>query len=324
MKRAILSLLGPTFAQLTLVACGGETPPAQSPSGGAGGTGSSASSGASSAPAGNDAPEFADREQPGEHEAIKVCGEHEKVHKHDLNSSATTEAFVPCARTGGASDYAGLIKVETIPEGVHITINATDDEVNLGELGSDVKTRDAVIVYPRGRGQQSVEVPLVKTSNGYTGDKIVLWEDLDKLTDDGTKLEIRVVFDHDKKSGESAEGMSVSIAVSTGKSCEKAQDENPQTLNMGSKGKGARDLTNDELGAPMKSSSWFQSCGLADSANADICVAVKHGKPLGVLGQRDAQQQARGGLHRSRGAKAVVSGEPEARRRSPKVLDGMR
>jgi hypothetical protein len=32
----------------------------------------------------------------------------------------------------------------------------------------------------------------------------------------------------------------------------------------------------------MKSSSFFQHCGLADSANAEICVAVKKGKPLGV------------------------------------------
>ena len=82
----------------------------------------------------------------------------------------------------------------------------------------------------------------------------------------------------------SAEEMHVSVAVSTGKSCEKAQDENPQTIDMGASGaKSARaDLTDAQLGAPMRDSSWFSSCGLAESANADICVAVKHGKPLGV------------------------------------------
>jgi hypothetical protein len=51
---------------------------------------------------------------------------------------------------------------------------------------------------------------------------------------------------------------------------------------MGAKGAQKADLTNEQLGAPMKSSAWFSSCGLADSANADICVAVKKGKPLGV------------------------------------------
>ena len=66
------------------------------------------------------------------------------------------------------SDF-GMVKVETIPEGVHIIIHATDDQVDLGLLGSDVKTRDAVIVYPRGKKgeQKAIEVPLVKTANGY-------------------------------------------------------------------------------------------------------------------------------------------------------------
>jgi hypothetical protein len=76
--------------------------------------------------------------------------------------------------------------------------------------------------------------------------------------------------------------MHVSVAVSTGKSCEKAQDENPQTIDMGGAKSTAPDLSDTQLGAPVKDSSWFSSCGLANSSNADICVAVKHGKPLGV------------------------------------------
>jgi hypothetical protein len=42
------------------------------------------------------------------------------------------------------------------------------------------------------------------------------------------------------------------------------------------------DLTNDQLGAPMRDSSFFARCSLPGSSKADICVAVKKGKPLGV------------------------------------------
>ncbi len=203
------------------------------------------------------------------------------MHVHDLSASAATEALAPCAKSG-AGDFSGAIKIETIPEGVHITIRATDDQVNLGVLGSDVKVRDAVIVYPRGKGQKAVEVPLVKTKDGYVGDKIVLWDDLDKLNDEGTKFDI-AIYDHDSSGGEASEEMHLSVAVSTGKSCEKARDENGQTMDMrGGKQAAKADLTDAELGAPMKDSGWFSSCGLADSAKADICVAVKRGTPLGV------------------------------------------
>lgn len=255
-----------------LIGCGGESPPARSPSGGGGGeasAGGGASGGDTSSPSPSEA-----KSTP------HACGAADKVHTHDLNGTTATEAFVPCAKAG-ANDFSGAIKVETIPEGVHITIHATDDQVNLGMLGSDVKTRDAVIVYPRGKGEKAVEVPLMKTADGYVGDKIVMWDDLDKLNDEGTKFDI-AVYDHDKNGGEASEEMHVSVAVSTGKSCEKAMDENNQTMDMGAKGAQKADLTNDQLGAPMKSSAWFSSCGLADSANADICVAVKKGKPLGV------------------------------------------
>jgi hypothetical protein len=207
-----------------------------------------------------------------------TCGEKDKVHVHDIHDEDGSETFAPCSGNG-KNDYSGAIKIETLPEGIRITINATDDEVKMGALGSDVKNRDAVIVYPRGKGNKSVEVPLMHTPNGYTGDRIIPWEDLDKLNDDGTKIHV-AIFDHDAKSG-THEELSVQVAVSTGKSCEKAQDENPQTIDMGKKNS-KPDLTNDQLGAPMKSSTFFGNCGLADSANADICVAVKNGKPLGV------------------------------------------
>jgi hypothetical protein len=210
-------------------------------------------------------------------QAQKPCGGSDEVHGHDLGSGTTTEAFAPCSKTG-ARDYSALVKVETLDEGVHIIIDATDDEVTL--LGPDVAQRDAVLVYPKGKGSIAVEVPLAKTRTGYRGDKIVLWDDLGKLTDDGTKIDV-AIYDHDH-SARTTEEMHLSLAVSTGKSCEKAQDENMQTINMGAQHGAKADLTAVELGAPMRSSSFFSGCALPDSANADICVAVKKGKPVGV------------------------------------------
>jgi len=233
--------------------------------------------GSTSAPA--QSPESA-TEKPTEAEitqAQKPCGEADKVHTHDLSNGNTSEAFTPCSNSG-SRDYSALIKMETLEEGVHIIIDATDDEVTL--LGPDVKQRDAVIVYPKGKGSNAVEVPLMKTRTGYHGDKIVLWDDLGKLNDEGTKIDV-AIYDHDKSS-HSTEELHISLAVSTGKSCEKAQDENMQTINMGAKQAGKADLTNDQLGAPMRTSSFFSGCGLPNSSNADICVAVKNGKPVGV------------------------------------------
>ncbi len=88
--------------------------------------------------------------------------------------------------------------METLNQGVRILISATDDEVTL--LGPDVKERDALIVYPKG-----------KESAGPSG---------------------------------------------------------------------KADLTAYQLGAPMRSNTFFASCGLADDANADVCVAVKKGRRL--------------------------------------------
>ena len=203
-----------------------------------------------------------------------------QVQSHDLNADQSTEMLAPVARNG-AKDYSGVVKIETLPEGIHIIINATDDDVDNGVLGSDVKKRDAVIVYPKGKGtKEQIEVPLVKTATGYIGDKIVLFDSLDKLNDEGTKIDV-AIFDHDKGGGDSEE-MHLSVRISTGKSCEKAQDENPQTMDMRGGGAATPDLTNAQLGAPMQSGQFMGSCGLAGSAHADICVAVKRGKPLGV------------------------------------------
>ncbi len=252
----VLSRIG-TLMLLATAACGGASEtgtPAQTPS--------------------------AEEKPPSEAEiqqAQKPCGGADEVHNHDLSSGGSTEAFAPCSKTG-AKDYSALVKIETLDEGVHIIIDATDDEVTL--LGPDVAQRDAVLVYPKGKGSVAVEVPLVKTRTGYRGDKVVLWEDLGKLTDDGTKIDV-AIYDHDHSS-RSTEEMHLSVAVSTGKSCEKAEDENMQTINMGAAHGAKADLTADQLGAPMRSSSFFSGCGLPDSANADICVAVKKGRPVGV------------------------------------------
>ena len=210
-------------------------------------------------------------------QAQKACGDADGVHSHDLGSEESTQAFTPCAKSG-PRDYSAIVKVMTIEQGVHITIDATDDEVIL--LGPDVKERDLVMVYPRGKGTAGVEVGLVKTKTGYRGDKIVLWEDLGVLTDEGTRIDV-AIFDHDKSS-RSTEEMHIALAVSTGKSCEKAQDENMERIDMRAKRAPAPDLTKEQLGAPMRTNSFFARCGLPDSANADICVAVKRGKPVGV------------------------------------------
>ena len=219
-----------------------------------------------------DAPSDAEMEQ-----AKKPCGTADAVHNHDLAAASKSETFAPCAKSG-ARDYSAIVHVETLDEGVHITIDATDDEVTI--LGPEVKERDAVIVYPKGKGTAGVEVPLAKTKTGYQGDKIVLWDDLGKLNDEGTKIDV-AIYDHDKSS-QSTEEMHVSLAVSTGKSCERARDENVETMDMRKGPSGKADLTADQLGAPMRSSQFFASCGLPDSANADICVAVKKGKAVGV------------------------------------------
>lgn len=207
------------------------------------------------------------------------CREGGHVEQYDLHDEDGQEAFVPCS-TAGKHDLSGLVRIDTTPEGIVITIHATDDDFNEGALGADVKGRDAIIVYPKGRDRTGVEVPLTRTKQGYSGKRLIPFSELDKLTDEGTKIEVSIL-DHDDthKNGEHEE-LKVAVAVSAGKSCEKAIDENPQTITMGKAG--TPDLTDNQLGGPMRSSSFFQHCGLADEANAEICVAVKRGKPLGV------------------------------------------
>ncbi len=209
------------------------------------------------------------------------CGEAEKVQEYDLHDSDGQDHFVPCAATGN-EDYSGNIHIDTTGEGILVTITATDDDFNEGKLGSDLKGRDAVIVYPKGPGTKGVEVPLKKTPTGYTGQKLIPFDDLEKLTDEGTKLTIHIYDSDDNNKGGAGqhEELKVQVAISAGKSCEKAQDENPQEIKMG--GKQTKDLTAEQLGQPMKTSSFMAGCGLPDSSNAEICAAVKNGKPLGV------------------------------------------
>lgn len=246
MKKAVTAL-----AAMLLVSCGGGGKPANDAKGEVG--------------------------KPTAEAAQHKCSPADHVHKYDLHDEDGDESLVPCAGEG-KHDYSGIVHIETRPEGVHIVIKATDDDVNDGVLGSDVKTRDAVIVYPKGPGSKAIEVPLKKAPGGYIGEKTIAWEDLDKISDEGTKIDI-AIFDHDDGQKQSEE-MHVAVAVSVGKSCEKVRDENVETIDMGKKS--GADLTKEQLGAPMKSSAFFSSCGLADSANAEICVAVKNGKPLGV------------------------------------------
>ena len=120
----------------------------------------------------------------------------------------------------------------------------------------------------------------MKTKTGYRGDKIVLWDDLGKLTDEGTKIDV-AIYDHDHSAG--VDGGDARVRrrehgqeLREGAGREHADDQHGRR--QGAKA----DLTADQLGAPMRSSSFFSGCGLPDSANADICVAVKRGKPLGV------------------------------------------
>ena len=241
-------------------------------------------------------------------QAQKPCGDADKTQNADLSSGKSTDAFSPCAK-GGARDYSALVKIEPVDDGVHIIIDATDDDVTL--LGPDVKSRDAVIVYPKGRDKASVEVPLMKTKTGYHGDKIVLWDDIEKITDEGTKIDIGI-YDHDKSSGDTEE-MHVSVGLSTGKSCEKAQDENPQQMNMGKAAGGGKDPTKDQLGAPINNANAAAACGLPDSAHAKICVLVKAGRPLGVTVSVDPKNNRVAACmdRRMRGLSFPLSSQPD-------------
>ncbi|HEX4341445.1 MAG TPA: hypothetical protein VH062_36300 [Polyangiaceae bacterium] len=212
---------------------------------------------------------------------VHACGEVDKVHHHELdpNAPGETVAMVPCAKSG-ADDYSGVVHIESEADGLHVSIDATDDDFNEGVFGSDLKGRDAVLVYPKGRNAKAVEIELKRTSTGYHGDKVISYDDLDTLNDEGAKVEVGV-FDHDDGATEHEE-LHVKVAVSAGESCEKAIDENPQNIDGNDHGPGVPDLTDDQLAGPVQSSSFFANCPLSDSAHANICVAIKEGKPLGV------------------------------------------
>ncbi len=212
---------------------------------------------------------------------VHSCGERDKLHQHvlDPNEPGETVALVPCAN-GGADDYSGVVHIESEADGLHVSIDATDDDFNEGVFGSDLKGRDAVLVYPKGRNAKAVEVQLVRTRSGYHGQKVISYEELDTMNDEGARVEVGV-FDHDD--GATAhEELHVKVAVSAGESCEKAIDENPQVIDGNDRGPAAPDLTDDQLAGPVQSSAYFSNCPLADSAHANICVAIKAGMPLGV------------------------------------------
>ncbi len=212
---------------------------------------------------------------------VHSCGDADRVHHHELdpNEPGETVAMVPCAKSG-ADDYSGVVHVESESDGLHVTIDATDDDFNEGVFGSDLKGRDAVLVYPKGRGAKAVEVDLTRTKSGYHGQKVISYDELDSLNDEGAKVEVGV-FDHDDGAA-AHEELHVQVTVSAGESCEKAIDENPQVIDGNAQGPGVPDLTDDQLAGPVQSSTFFSKCPLSDSAHANICVAVKEGVPLGV------------------------------------------
>jgi hypothetical protein len=207
------------------------------------------------------------------------CGEHETVQHYDLHDEDGQDHFVPCAETGH-EDFSGLVHIDTVAEGIRITIRATDDDFNEGKLGSSTKGRDAVIVFPKGPGTEGVEVPLQKADGGYMGERIIPFDALPKLTDEGTKIDVKILDHDDSHKDGTHEELKITVAISAGKSCEKARDENVQEMDMSKKG--APDLSDEQLGAPMKTSAFMSHCSLPDDANAKICVAVKKGKPVGV------------------------------------------
>jgi len=212
---------------------------------------------------------------------VHACGERDRLHRHvlDPNEAGETVALVPCAKNG-PDDYSGVVHIESEADGLRISIDATDDDFNKGVLGSDLKGRDAVLVYPKGRNAKAVEVDLTATKNGYHGEKVISYDELDNLNDEGAKVEVGV-FDHDDGAAEHEE-LHVKVAVSAGESCEKAIDDNPQVIDGNDHGPSVPDLTDDQLAGPVQSSAFFSNCSLADSAHANICVAIKEGKPLGV------------------------------------------
>lgn len=206
------------------------------------------------------------------------CGEDGKETTYDLNNEAGQDFASPCAPAGDG-DFASTVHVDTTPDGLLVTVTASDDDFEEGTVGTPVAGRDAIVVYPHGPQAKGYEVPLKAIPGGFKGSVLVPFDDLDKLTDEGTKLTINI-HDDDHHKGTPEKDMKLQVTVSAGKSCEKVMDEHPQEIRMGAKQ--TRDLTAEELGKPMASSAFMSGCHLPDSAKAEICAAVMNGKPLGV------------------------------------------
>ena len=66
-----------------------------------------------------------------------------------------------------------------------------------------------------------------------------------------------------------------------GMSYEAALNSNNQEISMGG-GKGAPDLTDAQLSAPMRNAAFISSCGAPDSMKVTVKVAVKNGRAVGV------------------------------------------
>jgi hypothetical protein len=253
---------------VALASCGGGGAAPQTPANG-GGDGSGAS-----AQSADQHPNKPPKQEVTE--AVHPCAPGEQTHTHDLHAGAATEALAPCAQ-GGGHDFSGIIRFENVPNGVRIIIKATDDEVTL--LGPDVKNKDAVVVFPRGAGSTAVEIPLMKTADGWEGDKVILFDDLpaEGLEDDGQRVDI-AIYDHDHSSGHPAEELHASVNVSIGMSCKAAERAYPQNPN-------AEAPDTNRLQAPMLSQSFAQGvggCGLPASSGATVCAFVRNGHAVGV------------------------------------------
>ncbi len=153
-------------------------------------------------------------------------------------------------------------------------------------------------------------MPLTKTKTGYHGDKIVFWDDIDKITDEGTKIDIGI-YDHDKSSGDSEE-MHVSVGPLHGQELREGAGREP-AADRHRQVRGAQDLTKDQLGAPINNANAAAACGLPDSAHAKICVLVKGGKPLGVTVNVDPKNNRVAACmdRRMRGCRSPSSGQPD-------------
>jgi hypothetical protein len=199
--------------------------------------------------------------------AAQPCGAGDKPFVHEINRGETTHGFTPCS-ANGAVDYSGSVTIDDLAEGVRVFIDAHDDAVEI--LGGDVRDRDAVVLYPKSERSEALEIPLTPAPGGYHGDRILPWDTLAKLVDDGTRIDL-AIFDHDKASGQPTEELHVAIAVTMGPSCEKALE-----------GAGAPVAASAEIAQPMKSKAFLRGCRLPPESKGEVCAVVKDGEPVGV------------------------------------------